>query len=155
LRAGWNRLGFTLSPRGRHIGQGAGITASCSRSILSCYSASSIPAPEETRAALQRLQLHPTDTVASIRVGRHRIVFSTPDDFVTMHPGIDLDPGSGLPGIVALELAVDRCKRTADYCVGRQIRFAETEGRFPRQADRRSCENRIDGSPGRGSRCRR
>jgi hypothetical protein len=70
-------------------------------------------------------QVTTTDTVASIRVGRHRLVLSTPDDFVTIHPGIDLDPEFGLPGIVALELAVERREKTADYFDQRQIAFNE------------------------------
>ena len=57
-------------------------------------------------------QVTTTDAVVCIHVGRHRIVFSTPDDFVAMHPTLDLDPGFPLPGIVALELAVERRDRT-------------------------------------------
>src|SRR5215831_3723599 len=70
-------------------------------------------------------QVTTTDTVASIHVGRYRLAFSTPDDFVTMHPGIGLDPGFGLPGIVSLELGIERRERTADYFAGRQIAFQE------------------------------
>src|SRR5882724_8479627 len=70
-------------------------------------------------------QVTTTDTVASIRVGRQRIVFSTPDDFATIHPGVDLDPAFALPGIVALELGIERRERTVDYFVERQISFAE------------------------------
>ena len=240
-RAGWSRLGFTLSPRGRHIGQGTGnyciMFASdyiellgivdpgdfvqnldaflVRREGLIATAFAPAAAPEETRAALQRLQLHPseprplgrqielpegalmprfslialppgetpgldcficahltpelmrrpdwldhpnganglkgihvlvehttpllpaydrlfgiqqvttTDTVASIRVGRHRLVLSTPDDFVTMHPGIDLDPGFGLPGIVSLELGIERRERTAAHFAKQQLLFEE------------------------------
>ena len=240
-RAGWSRLGFTLSPRGRHIGQGTGNycimfpsdyiellgivdpsdldqnldTFLARREGLMATAFAPAAAPDETRAALMRLRLHPseprllsrqielpegavtlrfslvslppdetpgldcficahltpelmrqpnwhvhpngatglksihvlvestppllhaydrlfgiqqvttTDTVASIRVGRHRLVLSTPDDFVTMHPGIDLDPEFGLPGIVALELAVERREKTADYFEQRQTAFNE------------------------------
>ena len=66
-----------------------------------------------------------TDTVASIRVGRHRIVFSTLDDFTTMHPGIDLDPGFVSPGIVSLELRVAQRGRTADFFEQQQIAVDE------------------------------
>ena len=239
--AGWSRLGFTLSPRGRHIGQGTGNycimfasdyiellgivdpsdfvqgldTFLAHREGLMATAFAPAAAPEETRAALQRLQLHPsesrplgrqielpegtvmprfslialppgetpgldcficthltpelmrrpdwldhpnganglkgvhvlvehttpllpaydrlfgiqqvttTDTVAAIRVGRHRLVFSTLDDFATMHPGIDLGPEFALPGIVSLELAVERRDKTADYFEQRQIAFKE------------------------------
>jgi hypothetical protein len=70
-------------------------------------------------------QVTTTDTVASIRVGRHRLAFSTPDDFVTMHPGIDLDSGFGLPAIVSLELGIERRERTANHFVEQQILFEE------------------------------
>jgi hypothetical protein len=240
-RSGWSRLGFTLSPRGRHIGQGTGnycimfgsdyiellgiVDPSdfvqnldaflATREGLMATAFAPAATPEETRAALQRLQLHPsesrplgrqielpegtvlprfslislppdetpgldcficahltpelmrqpnwlvhpngatglksihvvaenttpllpaydrlfgiqqvttTDTVASIRVGRHRIVFSTLDDFTTMHPGIGLDPGFALPGIVSLELRVEQRGRTADFFEQHQIAVDE------------------------------
>lgn len=66
-----------------------------------------------------------TDAVAAVRVGPHRILFATPDDFETMHPGIDLDPDFPLPGIAALELAVGRLDRTADHLTQWQIAFDE------------------------------
>jgi hypothetical protein len=66
-----------------------------------------------------------TDTVATVHVGRHRIVFSTPDDFVTMHPGVAFDPGLPLPGIVALDLGIADRHAKADYFGRRQIHFDE------------------------------
>jgi hypothetical protein len=66
-----------------------------------------------------------TDAVAAVRVGPHRILFATPDDFETMHPGIDLDPDFPVPGIAALEIAVARRDATADYLAQWQIAFAE------------------------------
>jgi catechol 2,3-dioxygenase-like lactoylglutathione lyase family enzyme len=66
-----------------------------------------------------------TDTVATVHVGRHRIVFSTPDDFVTMHPGIALDPDYPVPGIVALDLAIAHRDSTADCLRRRQATFDE------------------------------
>jgi Glyoxalase-like domain len=70
-------------------------------------------------------QVTTTDAVACVHVGRHRIVFSTPDDFQTMHPGLDLDPDFPLPGIISLELGIDRRNRTADYLAQWQIAFNE------------------------------
>jgi catechol 2,3-dioxygenase-like lactoylglutathione lyase family enzyme len=240
-RAGWSRLGFTLSPRGRHIGRGTGnycimfgsdyiellgvvdphdfvqnLDAFLVRreGLMAAAFAPAAP-PEETHAALLRQHLHPseiralgrqielpeggatprfglislppdetpgldcficahltpelmrrpdwlahpngangvksihvvvestatllpaydrlfgiqqvttTDTVASIHIGRHRIVSSAPDDFATMHPGIGLDPDFALPGVVSLELSIERVVATADYLTQRQVTFGE------------------------------
>lgn len=69
-----------------------------------------------------------TDAVAAVMIGRHRILFSTPDDFLTMHPGLDVDPDFPLPGIVALELAVASRARTAAHLHQAGIRFSELPG---------------------------
>jgi catechol 2,3-dioxygenase-like lactoylglutathione lyase family enzyme len=69
-----------------------------------------------------------TDAVAAVAIGRHRILFSTPDDFLTMHPGLDVDPDFPLPGIIALELTVANRARTADFLGAAGIRFAELPG---------------------------
>ena len=74
------------------------------------------------------VQVTTTDAVAAVHVGHHRLVFSTPDDFHTMHPGIEIDPGFSPPGIVALELGVERLEHTADYLTGRQVGFGEMPG---------------------------
>lgn len=66
-----------------------------------------------------------TDAVASVRTGPHRILFSTPDDFETMHPGVELAGDFPLPGIAALELAVMRRAATADYLAQWQVPFDE------------------------------
>src|SRR5438309_2849542 len=86
-RAGWSRLGFTLSPLGRHIGQGTGnycimfgsdyiellgiVDRSdfvqnldaflATREGLMAMAFAPAIGPEETGAALQRLQLHPSE----------------------------------------------------------------------------------------------
>ncbi|MGE5269629.1 MAG: hypothetical protein ACM3JG_08165, partial [Thiohalocapsa sp.] len=64
-----------------------------------------------------------TDAFASVRSGPHRLLFATPDDFATMHPGLDLAADFPLPGIAAIELAVARRSDTADYLTGQQIAF--------------------------------
>jgi hypothetical protein len=74
------------------------------------------------------VQVTTTDAVAAVQVGRQRIVFSTPDDFQTMHPGSAFDGEFPLPGIAALELGVERLERTADYLTQRRIAFAELPG---------------------------
>jgi len=72
-----------------------------------------------------------TDAVASVRAGPHRILFSTPDDFMTMHPGIEIDPNFPLPGIAGLELAVANHDDTADYLAQWQVPFDEApDGRL-------------------------
>ena len=80
-------------------------------------------------AAYDRLfgivQVTTTDALALVHAGRHCLVFSTPDDFRTIHPGIELDCAFPLPGIIALELGVDRRERTAGYLTGQRIAFAE------------------------------
>ncbi len=240
-RTAWSRLGFALSPRGRHIGQGTAnycvmfpsdylellgiVDAANSVERLDAFlarregpmAAAFAPAgtAEEARAALLRRQLHPseprplarqielpqgtvlprfslislppeetpgldsflcshltpalmrrpewlahpngaiglravhilvestapllpaydrlfgivqvttTDAVAVVHIGRQRLVFSTPDDFQTMHPGIEIDPGFPTPGIVALELGVERLRRTIDHLTQRHVAFDE------------------------------
>jgi len=66
-----------------------------------------------------------TDAVAAVRLGPHRILFATADDFETMHPAIELDPGFPVPGIAALEIAVAGRDATADYLAQWQIAFDE------------------------------
>lgn len=243
-RMGWTRLGFTLSPRGRHIGQGTANycvmfasdyiellsivdphdfvqrldTFLARREGLMAAAFAPAAAPEEVRAALLRLQLHPsepralgrqlelpegtvvprfslislpgeetpgldsficahltpelmrrpewldhpngasglngihvlventaallepydrlfgiqqvttTDAVVCVRAGRHQILFSTPDDFLTMHPALDIAADFPLPGIVSLELNVERREHTADYLTQWQIAFNEMPG---------------------------
>jgi hypothetical protein len=70
-------------------------------------------------------QVTTTDAVVCVHVGRHRILFSTPDDFLTMHPALDLDPDFPLPGIVSLELGIEDRERTADYFIQWQVAFDE------------------------------
>jgi catechol 2,3-dioxygenase-like lactoylglutathione lyase family enzyme len=70
-------------------------------------------------------QVTTTDAVASIMIGHQRLVFSTIDDFQTMHPGSEVDREFPLPGIVALEIAVARRDSTAAYLNEQQIAFSE------------------------------
>jgi Glyoxalase-like domain len=70
-------------------------------------------------------QVTTTDAVVCVHVGEHLIVFSTPDDFSTMHPALGLDPDFPLPGIVSLELAISRREHTADYLTRQKIPFDE------------------------------
>ena len=63
--------------------------------------------------------------VASVRTGPNRLLFSTPDDFASMHPGIELDTDFPLPGIAALELAIGTRDATADYLTSWQVAYDE------------------------------
>ncbi len=71
------------------------------------------------------VQVTTTDAIAAVHVGRHRLVFSTPDDFQTMHPALDLARDFALPGIVALEIGVERREATAAYFTAHHIAFTE------------------------------
>jgi len=240
-RLGWSRLGFTFSPRGRHIGQGTanycimfasdyvellGIvdpndfvqrldTFLAQREGLMAAAFAPAGAPEEVRAALLGRGIHPseprplgrqlelaegtvvprfslmslpadetpgldsfisthltpelmrrpewqrhangalglrgihvlvegtaallepydrlfgiqqvttTDAVASVHVGPHRIVFSTPDDFSTMYPALVVASDFPLPGIISVEFGVAQREDTADYLTRGQIPFEE------------------------------
>jgi catechol 2,3-dioxygenase-like lactoylglutathione lyase family enzyme len=75
------------------------------------------------------VQVTTTDAVATVHAGRHRLVFSTPDDFQTMHPSFELDRDFSLPGIVALELGIEERDRTAAYLHEQQIAFTEMPDR--------------------------
>jgi hypothetical protein len=70
-------------------------------------------------------QVTTTDAVASVHVGPHRIVFSTPDDFSTMYPALDVASDFPLPGIVSIEFAVARREDTADSLSRWQVSFDE------------------------------
>src|SRR5215471_11993935 len=158
-RMAWTRLGFTLSPRGRHIGQGTanycimfpsdyvellGIVDAqdfvqrldvflARREGVMATAFAPSDSPEEVRSTLlegyDRLfgiqKVTTTDAVVCVQVGRHRILFSTPDDFSTMHPALDLDPHFRLPGIISLEFGIERCEHIADYLTQWQVAFDE------------------------------
>jgi hypothetical protein len=70
-------------------------------------------------------QVTTTDAVVCVHAGKHQILFSTPDDFLTMHPALDIPANFPLPGIISLELNVERRERTADYLTQSQIAYDE------------------------------
>jgi hypothetical protein len=70
-------------------------------------------------------QVTTTDAVATVHVGPHRIVFSTPDDFSTMYPALEVAPDFALPGIVSVEFGIARREDTADCLNRRQVPFEE------------------------------
>jgi catechol 2,3-dioxygenase-like lactoylglutathione lyase family enzyme len=73
-------------------------------------------------------QVTTTDAVAALQIGRHRLVFSSPDDFLTMHPGLEVDPAFPLPGIAALEFAVADRGRTAAALRDAEVPFTALPG---------------------------
>lgn len=75
------------------------------------------------------VQVTTTDAVAAVDVGRHRIVFSTPDDFRTMHPGLDLDPAFRPPGIAAVEIGVANLQATGERLTRAGIAVVGLPGR--------------------------
>jgi catechol 2,3-dioxygenase-like lactoylglutathione lyase family enzyme len=66
-----------------------------------------------------------TDAVAAIDSGRHRITFASPDDFLTIHPGIELDSDFPLPRIVAVEFEIVNREATAEVLDRAGIAFAD------------------------------
>jgi hypothetical protein len=74
------------------------------------------------------VQVTTTDAVAAVDVGRHRIVFSTPDDFRTMHPGLDLDSEFRPPGIAALEIGVANLQATGEHLARMSIDIVRLPG---------------------------
>jgi hypothetical protein len=60
-----------------------------------------------------------TDAVVTVHAGRHRIVFSSVDDFRTIHPALAFDAETRLPAIAAIEFDVARISETAEF-FGRQ-----------------------------------
>jgi len=70
-------------------------------------------------------QVTTTDAVVSVQIGRHRILFSTPDDFSTIYPMLDIGADFRLPGIVSVEFAIGSRGDTADYLTRRKVPFEE------------------------------
>jgi hypothetical protein len=64
-----------------------------------------------------------TDALVTVHAGRHRIVFSTVDDFRTMQPALAFDPELPLPAIAAIELGVAGIGGTADFFARQAIGF--------------------------------
>jgi hypothetical protein len=64
-----------------------------------------------------------TDDVVTVRVGAHRIIFTTPEDFTAMYPEVDVDPDAVRPGIAALTLTVHDPEATADYLANWHVAF--------------------------------
>lgn len=61
----------------------------------------------------------------AVKLGRHRLTFTTADRFRATHPGIVIPTDFPMPGIVALELAVRSRKRTASYLQKEGVVFDE------------------------------
>jgi catechol 2,3-dioxygenase-like lactoylglutathione lyase family enzyme len=68
-------------------------------------------------------QVTTTDAVVSVHTGRHRIVFSAPDDFATMHPALEGIGELPPPAIAALELVVGKATDTAEFLARQEVAF--------------------------------
>jgi Glyoxalase-like domain len=61
----------------------------------------------------------------AVKIGRHRLTFTTTGRFRSAHPGVAVPADLPLPGIVALELAVRSRSRTAAYLQKEGVVFDE------------------------------
>jgi catechol 2,3-dioxygenase-like lactoylglutathione lyase family enzyme len=73
--------------------------------------------------------VHTTDDILTVRVGRHRIIFAGPEDFAAMHPEIELDAQTATPFIALLTLTVSDPEATADYFTAWQIPYDDAGDR--------------------------
>ncbi len=85
--------------------------------------AAALLAPYDRLFGIQ--QVTTTDAVVCVHVGRHRILFSTADDFSTMYPKLDIGADFPLPGIAAVEFEIGSREITAGYLTRRQVPFEE------------------------------
>jgi hypothetical protein len=67
--------------------------------------------------------VHTTDDILTVRVGRHRILFATPQDFAAMYPELDIDERAAAPFIALLTLTVKDPEATVDYLTTWQIAY--------------------------------
>jgi hypothetical protein len=80
--------------------------------------------------------VHTTDDVLAVRVGRHRILFAGAEDFAAMHPEIELDERAKPPFIALMTLTVDNIETTADYLTTWQVAYdAAADGTLIVQAN--------------------
>jgi Glyoxalase-like domain len=88
-----------------------------------------VEATEPLRAAYDRLfgagVITTTDDVMTVHVGRHRIVFATPDDVSALYPQADIDLDRPLPAMVALSLRSGDLARTLDHLTQWQVAHEE------------------------------
>jgi hypothetical protein len=66
-----------------------------------------------------------SDGSLAVKIGRHRLSFTTIERFRAAHPGVAVTAKFPMPGIVALELAVRSRKRTAAYLQKAGVIFDE------------------------------
>lgn len=83
--------------------------------------------PARLQAAYARLaggeQVGRDAGMLAVKIGRHRLNFTTAERFQAAHPGLTVPADFPLPGIAALELAVRSRKRTADYLTKQGVVF--------------------------------
>jgi catechol 2,3-dioxygenase-like lactoylglutathione lyase family enzyme len=87
-----------------------------------------VEATEPLRGAYDRLfgaGVNTTDDVLTVHVGRHRILFATPDDVSALYPQAEIDLDRPLPAIVALTLRSADIARTTDHLTQWQVAYEE------------------------------
>jgi catechol 2,3-dioxygenase-like lactoylglutathione lyase family enzyme len=90
-----------------------------------------VEATEPLRAAYDRLfgaGVNTTDDVLTVHVGRHRLVFATPDDVSALYPEAEIDLERALPAMVALTLKSADIERTVDHLTQWQVAYEELPG---------------------------
>lgn len=90
-----------------------------------------VAATEPLRDAYDRLfgaGVTTTDDVLTLHVGRHRLIFATPDDVSALYPQAEIDLERKLPAMVALSLRSSDLERTADHLTQWQVAHEELAG---------------------------
>jgi catechol 2,3-dioxygenase-like lactoylglutathione lyase family enzyme len=91
--------------------------------------ADTAPLQEPYERLFGAANVHTTDDILTLRVGRHRILFATPEDFAAMYPELDLDERATVPFIALLTLTVKDPEATVDYLTSWQIPYEATADR--------------------------
>jgi hypothetical protein len=83
------------------------------------------PLTEPYRRLFGETAVNSTDSVLSVHIGRHKLIFADIDDFTAMHPDAELDPGLAPPYVASLTIASRDIERTKDHLTDWQIDYAE------------------------------
>jgi catechol 2,3-dioxygenase-like lactoylglutathione lyase family enzyme len=88
-----------------------------------------VAGPAALKSAYARLagaeQVMASTGTLAVKIGRHRLTFTTAERFRSAHPGVAVPGDFPIPGIVALELSVRSRKRTAAFLQKEGVVFDE------------------------------